>query len=83
MRRDIGQYKKMQDDGEYVIDECQKLWGKTKKSYKVGTRSEPSGVWPWNQNTDTMDLNEREEAATVRRYMRIPDVKRWSAGVSE
>ena len=81
MRRDIGQYKKMQDDGEYVIDECQKLWGKTKKSYKVGDT-----VWSLlvsgrgTRIQIPMDLNEREEAAIrVRRYMRIPDVKKDGA----
>ena len=81
MRRDIGQYKKMQDDGEYVIDECQKLCGKTKKSYKVGDT-----VWSLlvsgrgTRIQIPMDLNEREEAAIrVRRYMRIPDVKKDGA----
>ena len=86
MRRDIGQYKKMQDDGEYVIDECQKLYGERRKSrIKVGDMVwEPLVSGCGIRIQISMDLNEREAAIRVRRYMRIPDVKKgWSAGVSE
>ena len=81
MRRGKGQYGKKQDNGEYVIDERQKLWGKMKKSYKAGDT-----VWSLlvsgrgTRIQIPLDLNERKGAAIrVRRYMRIPDVKKDGA----
>lgn len=85
MRREIGKHEGTLADGEYVIDERQKLWGKMKKSYKVGDT-----VWSLlvsgrgTRIQIPMDLNEREEAAIrVRRYMRIPDLKKGGALVFE
>lgn len=81
MRRDMGEYEQVQAAGEYVIEECQKLWGRMKQSYKV-----EETVWSLlvsgrgTRIQIPVDLKGQEEAAIrVRRYMRTPDVERDGA----
>lgn len=78
MRRDAEKDGEDLETGEYVIEECQKLWGKLKESYTAGGTDWSLLVSGRGTRIQIpVDLQgEKEAAVRVRRYMRVPDVER-------
>lgn len=81
IRRDTESCKMGNQTGEYIIDERQKLWGRVGKEQKEGFAGwtllvSERGTRIWIP----VELSRQEEAAIhVRRYMRVPDVKKGEA----
>ena len=77
IRRDVKECAEDNKTGEYVIDECQKLWGKIERKGK-------EGIPGWNLLVSgrgtkmqiPVDIAGKEVAIHVRKYMRIPDVEK-------